>query len=122
MSLDYIISVSVLINPIYRIPRAIGKRTMAGIFRSHGIHGSPSRGEGVVHAGAEVEEAQVSGAEALLLLGGVAPAVAEVVCGVGEGKPRAEGQVVVLLHNGGGHHVGGEQAVAVISFNSITDS
>ena len=54
MSLDYIISVSVLINPIYRIPRAIGKRTMAGIFRSHGIRRGPSRGEGVVHAGAEV--------------------------------------------------------------------
>ena len=112
MSLDYIISVSVLINPIYRIPRAIGKRTMAGIFRSHGIRRGPSRGEGVVHAGAEV------------------------VGGVGEGKPRAEGQVVVLLHDGGGHQVGGdvddradvaqmvggEQAVAVIRFNSITDS
>ena len=48
MSLDYIISVSVLINPIYRIPRAIVKRTMAGIFRSHGIHGGPAGGEGVV--------------------------------------------------------------------------
>jgi hypothetical protein len=54
---------------------------MSGIFRSHGIHGGPAGGEGVVHACAEVKEAQVSETEALLLLGGVTPAVAEVVIG-----------------------------------------
>ncbi len=101
-------SIPLRVNPVDRTAFAVIKRTMAGIFRSHGIRRGPSCGEGVVHAGAEVKQAQVCGAEALLLLGGVAPAVAEVVYGVGAGEACAEGQVVVLLHDGWGHQVGGD--------------